>query len=526
VTHPIPDEALDSDIAIIARKGSGKSYLARGLAERLLDLGRRIVVIDPLGAWWGLRSAADGEGPGYPVAVFGGEHADMPLSAAMGEPLARLISAENLPCVIDTSLMRKEEQGQLAIDLFEGLFRFNRDALTIILEEADVFAPQNPTKDGYAARVLHEVDRIARRGRARGLRLITLTQRPARLHKDVLSQAATLVAMRLSAPQDRDAIKAWVEGNADRDQANAVMDSLASLPVGTGWVWAPDLGVLSKEAFPAIKTLDTSATPKAGETRVQPKTLAQVDVSAIRAALQVVEVEAKPAGGSGVPAAASILAAEQSGYRNGYEAGRRDGLEAGRVAERHRMGKLVLDFAGQFALETQQSALLPPEPATQAPRLPKEHARVAVSASPSVGKLVSAILAAYPRGMTLATAAKRAGLSKRSSAFRGYLRQAAEDVRIKDSGDGRFVALEPPVGIPQPSGLADFKAQLPPSQAAMLTAIEQAGDWMDLDAIAERASISRTSSGLASGLRELVALDLAERQGSSWRLHPDFGDLP
>lgn len=317
MTHPIPDEALDSDIAIIARKGSGKSYLARGLAERLLDLKRRMVVIDPLGAWWGLRASADGQSAGYPVAVFGGEHADMPLSATMGEPLAKLIAGDNLPCVIDTSLMRKEEQGQLAIDLFEGLFRFNKDALTIILEEADVFAPQNPAKDGYAARVLHEVDRIARRGRARGLRLISLTQRPARLHKDVLSQAAALVAMRLTSPHDQGAIEDWIKGNANSDQAKEVMDSLATLPVGSGWIWAPDLDMLKKVAFPRIKTLDTSATPKAGETRVEPKTLAQVDVSAIREALQV-EPQVDPTKkGAKYSDPIPDPAAEERGYQRG-----------------------------------------------------------------------------------------------------------------------------------------------------------------------------------------------------------------
>jgi hypothetical protein len=35
-------------------------------------------------------------------------------------------------------------------------------------------------------------------------------------HKDVLSQADILIAMKLTASQDRDAIGAWIEGQADR----------------------------------------------------------------------------------------------------------------------------------------------------------------------------------------------------------------------------------------------------------------------------------------------------------------------
>jgi hypothetical protein len=39
--HPIPDAALEGDIAILGRKGKGKTYTAKGIVERLLDLRRR-----------------------------------------------------------------------------------------------------------------------------------------------------------------------------------------------------------------------------------------------------------------------------------------------------------------------------------------------------------------------------------------------------------------------------------------------------------------------------------------------------
>ena len=43
----LPDEALASDIAILGKKGRGKSYAAKGLVERLLDLGERVLILDP-----------------------------------------------------------------------------------------------------------------------------------------------------------------------------------------------------------------------------------------------------------------------------------------------------------------------------------------------------------------------------------------------------------------------------------------------------------------------------------------------
>jgi hypothetical protein len=454
MTHPIPDDALDSDVAIIARKGSGKSYLARGLAERLLDLQRRMVVIDPLGAWWGLRSSADGESAGYAVAVFGGEHADMPLTETMGEPLAKLIAGENLPCVIDTSLMRKEEQGRLAIDLFEGLFRFNKDALTIILEEADVFAPQNPSKDGYAAKVLHEVDRIARRGRARGLRLISLTQRPARLHKDVLSQAATLVAMRLTSPHDQTAIEDWIKGNADSSQAKEVMASLATLPVGSGWIWAPDLDMLKKVAFPRIKTLDTSATPKAGETRVEPKTLAQVDVSAIREALKVPEPEAKKQAQNTTRNITAELAAEyQRGLAEGIERGKSFGASVMLAAVQTTIGNLRVPGVIEANREAPLGASPRTEtaPAHKAPSEAKTPAQRAQSApraasGPTAGhsKAGAVLLAAiqrYPSGISWSDAAIVAGLTSGNGYFYGGKKYLLTEGLVEERG-GLVVALK------------------------------------------------------------------------------------
>lgn len=76
----LPIEALDADIAILAKKGSGKTYTAKAIVERLIRDGRRVVIFDPVSVWWGLKASADGARPGLPVAVFGGPRADHPLT--------------------------------------------------------------------------------------------------------------------------------------------------------------------------------------------------------------------------------------------------------------------------------------------------------------------------------------------------------------------------------------------------------------------------------------------------------------
>ncbi len=99
-----------------------------------------------------------------------------------------------------------------------------------------------------------------------------MTQRPAKLNKDVLTQLSTLIALGVTSPQDRDAVKAWVA--ECRHRPGPVYDSLAKLPVGEGWIWAPDHDLLERVSFPPIRTLDTSKTPKAGDSRIMAPVMA------------------------------------------------------------------------------------------------------------------------------------------------------------------------------------------------------------------------------------------------------------
>ena len=129
-----------------------------------------------------------------------------------------------------------------------------------------------------------------RRGRVRGFIPWLITQRPAVVHKDVLSQADILIAMKLTASQDRDAIGGWIEGQADRQEGKRILGDLPRLQQGEGYLWAPGRGILERAAFPAIRTFDSSRTPKRGERLAMPGTLAAVDLTAIVAALAASEV--------------------------------------------------------------------------------------------------------------------------------------------------------------------------------------------------------------------------------------------
>jgi|ERR1700678_167795 len=82
--NPIAQRALfmkllEQHIAILGKTGCGKTFTAKGFAELLLAKKQRVCILDPTGVWWGLRSDKTGKRPAFPIYVFGGEHADLPL---------------------------------------------------------------------------------------------------------------------------------------------------------------------------------------------------------------------------------------------------------------------------------------------------------------------------------------------------------------------------------------------------------------------------------------------------------------
>ena len=162
-------------------------------------------------------------------------------------------------------------------------YEANKEPLHLVLDEADLWAPQRPLPDQTG--LLGHIEEIVRRGRVRGFIPWLITQRPAVVHKDVLSQADILIAMKLTASQDRDAIGGWIEGQADRQEGKRILGDLPRLQQGEGYLWAPGRGILERAAFPMIRTFDSSRTPKRGERLAVPGTLAAVDLTAIVAAL-------------------------------------------------------------------------------------------------------------------------------------------------------------------------------------------------------------------------------------------------
>jgi hypothetical protein len=277
-----PDYYGGGTFGLLGKKGAGKTYATRVLAEELWRAMVPFVLLDPMGVGWGLRSSADGERKGIPVPIFGGKHADAPLEEHGGALLADLVVDDGLSMVLDLSgLGSHAAERRFALGFMERLYRRNDERLVhLLVDEADLFAPQKPSPGD--APLLGVMENIVRRGRNHGIGITMLTQRPAVLNKDVLTQVDGLALLRITSPQDRDAADDWMKGHADRAQAAEVKASLATLKNGESWWWIPELdGLLKRVQVRKAQTFDSSPTRRREERRQPPKTVADVDLAGI-----------------------------------------------------------------------------------------------------------------------------------------------------------------------------------------------------------------------------------------------------
>ncbi|MDX6480341.1 MAG: hypothetical protein QOG85_851 [Gaiellaceae bacterium] len=284
-TLSLPIEAVTETFAVVGKRGTGKTNFGVVLVEELIRAKQPVIVIDPVGVWWGLRLAADGKSPGLDVKIIGGEHADVPLEEGAGRVLAEFVVETRQACVFDLSGLRKGAQVRFMTDFAEALYHQHaskREALHVVVDEADAYAPQNAGPD--AKRLLGAMEDLIRRGRSRGIGMTLITQRPAVLNKNVLTQAEVLVVFRLTGPHDRAAADDWIRGNADDETQRKIVEAeLPGLPRGDAFVWSPGwLDVFKRVTVRRRATFDSSATPKPGQ-RAKRRELPPVDLEALRA---------------------------------------------------------------------------------------------------------------------------------------------------------------------------------------------------------------------------------------------------
>ncbi|HEV7405205.1 MAG TPA: hypothetical protein VGO11_19835 [Chthoniobacteraceae bacterium] len=292
----LPLELAARTQAILAQKGAGKTYTALKQTELMLGAGVQVVALDPTGVWWGLRSPAAGKGGrGFAVVVLGGEHGDTPLLPSSGAVVADFVVSSGRSVVLDMSGFESNAaQDRFAADFAERLYRSkaaDRATIHLMVDEADSFAPQRAMPGQQ--RMLGAFEAICRRGRSRGLGLTMISQRPAVLNKNVLSQVDLLICGRVTGPHDHKALVDWASIAGTKEQIAEFTAALPKLETGEAWVWSPQwLGEFRRVKIARRLSFDSSSTPAPGAVKPAAKMI-EVDLAGLTREIQATIEEAK-----------------------------------------------------------------------------------------------------------------------------------------------------------------------------------------------------------------------------------------
>ncbi|MCB0217152.1 MAG: ATP-binding protein, partial [Chloroflexi bacterium] len=153
-------------------------------------------------------------------------------------PLAALLRPMRLSAVDLSGVDRKIADFLVTKIVSEVWKTATRDGLArpvfLVLEEAHNFVPAGKD-EGRAGWWLK---RVASEGRKFGIFLVLVTQRPYRVHQDTLSQCGSQIIMRLTNPEDQNAVR-----RASESISESLLADLPGLNVGEAVVLGPTVRV-------------------------------------------------------------------------------------------------------------------------------------------------------------------------------------------------------------------------------------------------------------------------------------------
>ena len=183
------EDVLGKCVGILGIRGSGKSNTSAVICEELLKHRVPLAIADIDGEYWGLKEK-------FEILVVGkGDNIDIEVDPEDADKIAEISLKRDIPVILDLSNFLSEDQQMFLYNYLDRLWELAgkfRKPYFIILEEAHEFIPQGVRTD-----LKELVARIALRGRKRGLGAVIISQRSAKVDKDVLTQAGILFLHRV-----------------------------------------------------------------------------------------------------------------------------------------------------------------------------------------------------------------------------------------------------------------------------------------------------------------------------------------
>lgn len=232
---------------ITGKSGSGKSNSASVVAEELLDRGFPILVVDTDGEYWGLKEQYE------MLHVGADEEVDLRVGPEHADKLAELALEQNIPIILDvTGYLDSDVSDELVKEVAKAFFdrekTLNKPFL-MLCEEVHEYIPEG----GGLNEVGEMLIRVAKRGRKRGLGLIGISQRPADVKKDFITQCDWLVWHRLTWDNDTSVVRRVMDADA--------AETVQGLGDGESLLMTDWDGEIRRVQWRRKETFDAGATP-------------------------------------------------------------------------------------------------------------------------------------------------------------------------------------------------------------------------------------------------------------------------
>ena len=240
-------EVLTGRAFLTGKSGSGKSNSASVVCEKLLDEGFGVLIVDIEGEYYGLKEE-------YEILHAGAdEECDIQVSPEHAGKLASLALEDNVPIILDLSGFLDEAEGkEMLTEVARRLFAKEKKVkqpFLLLVEEIHEYVPEGGGLDECGRMLI----KVAKRGRKHGLGVAGISQRPADVKKDFITQCDWLVWHRLTWRNDTKVVK--------RVLGSEYAEAVEELNDGEGFLmtdWGEDL---RRVQFRRKQTFDAGATP-------------------------------------------------------------------------------------------------------------------------------------------------------------------------------------------------------------------------------------------------------------------------
>ena len=235
-----PLKFLYQVIFIGGKRGSGKSWTAGVMMEELNRLGLQFVCFDALNSHGHLSELNGIES----IKPAKNESINM-------QKFINKLKKGNSSLVINLSEIPLDTQHKLVAEYCESMLEtdFKGNGVMTILEECQDFVPQLGRPPSF-----NSIVRLCKLGRAKGYGVTLISQRPAAVSKEALSQASIYMIHNVINTKDLEAVREQLSFGTDKSEIRKITDGINYASPGELVCYAPEF--FKDKGFIVVGTVD------------------------------------------------------------------------------------------------------------------------------------------------------------------------------------------------------------------------------------------------------------------------------